>query len=270
MSPAERAAINDLAARSRVQRYSAGRFAARGAAPADAEKGGQALTAWIKLLAAAVMLAAVGACTPSAPNIASDGVVPGGVPLTDEHTLAPGDEVEIRFPYMADLNDRVVVGPDGRVSLQLVNTVALGGLTVDAATKLLNDDYAKLVKSPTITLTVRSFAPESVFVDGWVNTPGLVRSDVPLTVSRALAQAGGVKTGAKTDSILVLRRGPDGKTYYYQVGHGNYAGAGPSAQDPMLKSYDVVYVPQTTLASISDFLATYVKNIPFYFSYAIQ
>src|SRR6185437_14389321 len=139
------ALINDLAAWSRVQRYFSARFAAGGCA-GRCRKGDQALTAWIKLLAVAVMLAAVAACTPSAPNIASDGVIPGGVPLTDEHTLAPGDEVEIRFPYMADLNDRVVVGPDGRVSLQLVNTVALGGLTVGAATKLLDDDYAKVVK----------------------------------------------------------------------------------------------------------------------------
>jgi protein involved in polysaccharide export with SLBB domain len=232
------------------------------------------LTAWKSLLAVALLLAGLvaglDACTPSAPNIASDNVVPGGVPLTAEHTLAPGDEIEIRFPYMADLNDRVVVGPDGRVSLQLVNTVALSGLTVAEATKRLDGDYAKVVKSPMLTVTVRTYAPESVYVDGWVNTPGLVRSDVPLTVSRALAQAGGVKTGAKTDYILVLRRGPDHKTHYYQVALGGYGGAGEGAQDPMLKSYDVVYVPQTTLGSLSDFLQTYVKNIPFYFSYTIQ
>jgi protein involved in polysaccharide export with SLBB domain len=228
------------------------------------------LRAWKSLLAVAMLLTALAACTPSAPNITGEGVVPGGVPLTDEHTLAPGDEIEIRFPYMADLNDRVVVGPDGRVSLQLVNTVALGGLTVGEATKTLDADYARIVKSPTLTVTVRTYAPESVYVDGWVNTPGLVRSDVPLTVSRALAQAGGVKTGAKTDYILVLRRGPDHKTHYYQVGLGSYAGAGEGAQDPMLKSYDVVYVPQTTLGALSDFLQTYVKNIPFYFSYTVQ
>ncbi len=76
--------------------------------------GGQALRAWKSLLAVAMLLTALAACTPSAPNITSDGVVPGGVPLTDEHTLAPGDEVEIRFPYTADLNDRVLIGPDGR------------------------------------------------------------------------------------------------------------------------------------------------------------
>jgi len=225
--------------------------------------------AWL-FAVAVLVLASLGSCTPSAPNLSSPGVFPGGVPVTEEHTLAPNDEIEVRFPFYPDLNDRVLVGPDGRLSLQLVNSVTVGGLTIAEATKAINERYAAVIKEPQATITLRTYAPQQVFVDGWVNTPGLVRSDVPLTVSRALAQAGGVKTGAKTDSILVLRRGPDGKTYYYQVGLGNYAGAGPSAQDPMLRSYDVVYVPQTTLASVSDFLATYVKNIPFYFSYAIQ
>jgi hypothetical protein len=89
-------------------------------------------------------------------------------------------------------------------------------------------------------------------------------------VSRAITQAGGTKSGAHTDAILVLRRTPDGKIHYYQVTLGNYAGAGSSAEDPMLSSYDVVYVPQTIFASLSDFLVNYVKNVPFYVNYQIQ
>jgi len=208
------------------------------------------------------------ACTPSAPNIADAGVFPGGVPATEEHTLAPNDEIEVRFPFYPDLNDRVLVGPDGRVSLQLVNTVPVGGLTVADATKLLNRRFSQVLKDPQVTLTLRTYAPQQVFVDGWVNNPGLVRSEVPLTVSRALAQAGGVKSGAQTDKILILRRSSDGKVFYYQTELGNYAGAG--AQDPLLKSYDVVYVPQTVFASLNDFLINYVKNVPFFFQYTIQ
>jgi len=213
-------------------------------------------------------LLALGACAPSAPNLASAGVFPGGVPITAEHTLAPNDEIEVRFPFYPDLNDRVLVGPDGRLSLQLVNTVAVGGLTVAQATKLVNQRYAAVIKDPQATITLRTYAPQEVFVDGWVNNPGLVRSDVPLTVSRALAQAGGAKSGAHTDNILVLRRAADGKIYYYQVTLGNYAGAG--AEDPLLKSYDVVYVPQTVFASLADFLANYVRQAPFYFQYTVQ
>lgn len=224
---------------------------------------------WVFAVAVLGLAALVG-CSPAAPNVASGNIFPGGVPVTEEHTLAPGDEIEIRFPFFADLNDRVVVGPDGRLSLQLINSVAVGGLTISEATKALEEKYAAVVKSPQLSVTVRNYAPQTVFVDGWVANPGVVRSDVPLTVSRALAQAGGARSGAHTDGILLLRRTSDGKVFYYTVNLGNYAGAGVDAQDPLLKSYDVVYVPQTVFASLSDFLANYVKNVPFYFNYTIQ
>lgn len=224
----------------------------------------------LRRLFAIAMLALlpVGGCTPAAPSLAGPGVFPGGVPVTDEHALAPNDEIEVRFPFYPDLNDRVLVGPDGRLSLQLVNTVAVGGLTISQATKAINDRYATVIREPQATVTLRTYAPQQVYVDGWVANPGLVRSDVPLTVSRAVAQAGGTKSGAQTDNVLVLRRGSDGNHYYYKVTLGNYAGAG--AEDPLLKSYDVVYVPQTAFASFSDFLANYVRNIPIYFQYSLR
>src|SRR5438270_12851088 len=130
-----------------------------------------------RLLAIAVLLIGyLAGCGPSAPNIATPGIFPGGVPVTEEHTLGPGDEIEVRFPFYADLNDRVVVGPDGRLSLQLINSVAVGGLTISDATKLLDERYAAVVKNPQLTVTVRAYAPQTVFVDGWINNPGVVRS----------------------------------------------------------------------------------------------
>jgi protein involved in polysaccharide export with SLBB domain len=222
--------------------------------------------AWLVAIAG-LLLGAITACAPSAPNLAGPNVVAGGVPLTSEHVLSPGDEFELRFPFYPDLNDRVTIGPDGRLSLQFINTVTLGGLTVAEATELLNARYAKVIRDPQATITLRAYAPQQIYVDGWVANPGLVRSDAPLTVSRAIAQAGGTKSGAHTDAILVLRRTPDGLVHYYQVALGNYGGAG--GEDPLLSSYDVVYVPKNLLGSLNDFLANYVKNIPFYVSYTL-
>jgi protein involved in polysaccharide export with SLBB domain len=223
--------------------------------------------AWLVAIAGLV-LGSLFACTPAAPKLTAE-AVPGGVPLTSEHVLAPGDEFEIRFPFYPDMNDRVLVGPDGRLSLQLINTVEIGGLTVVEATKLLNQRYAQVLRDPQLNITMRTYAPEEIFVDGWVANPGIVRSDVPLTVSRAIAQAGGAKSGAHTGAVLVLRRTPDGIVHYYQVALGNYAGAG-TGEDPMLSSYDVVYVPQGIIGSVGDFLANYLKNVPFYVNYTIQ
>jgi protein involved in polysaccharide export with SLBB domain len=224
---------------------------------------------WLGAIAG-LLLCQLGACAPGGPSLGGPDVVAGGVPSAPEHRLAPGDEFELRFPYYPDLNDRVIVGPDGRLSLQLIDTVEVGGLTVVEATRLLNQRYAKVIRDPKVSVTMRTYAPEQIFVDGWVANPGLVRSDVPLTVSRAIAQAGGAKTGAHTDAVLVVRRTADGRIAYYQIALGGFAGAGAAAEDPLLSSYDIVYVPKGLLGSVNDFLANYLKNVPFYVNYTLQ
>ena len=83
---------------------------------------------------------------------------------------------------------------------------------------------------------MRTHAPEQIFCRWLGRQPWLlVRSDVPLTVSRAIAWAGGAKSGAHMEAVLVLRRTPDGVVHYYQVALGHYAGAGIAGEDPLLQ-----------------------------------
>lgn len=211
------------------------------------------------------------ACAPAGPrlgDLAPSGAldVPGGgVPLAPEHTLSAGDEFEIRLPFDPEHNDRVTVAMDGTVAPKAIGTVAVGGLTIPEAAGRLKAAYARVLKAPQLSLTMRRYAPEVFYVDGWVRHPGLVRSDVPLTVARAVAQAGGMKTGAKTSDILILRHDADGTVHTYSAALGNFAGAG--AEDPLLKSFDVVYVPQTPIEAVADFARQYYTKVPFSASY---
>jgi polysaccharide biosynthesis/export protein len=218
-----------------------------------------------------LLLAACGG--PSGPRLASLGpgeAIPGGVPLTPEHTLSAGDQFEIRFPFSPEENDRLMVGMDGTVAPKLVGTVPVGGLTVAEATGRLKQRYAGKLKSPELSIVMRRYAPEMVYVDGWVGRPGLIRSDIPLTLSRALARAGGMKTGARTGDILIMRHTGDGgvQTYSAATPVGGYGGGG--AEDPLLKSFDVVYVPQTPIAAAAEFAKQYYTNLPFSASFQIN
>jgi protein involved in polysaccharide export with SLBB domain len=205
-------------------------------------------------------------CAPAAPDIAA-GAVAGGVPPAPEHTLAPGDEIDIRFPFSPEFNERVAIGADGMVSLKLAGPVRLGGLTVPEATARLKQRFAAVVRDPELSVTVRAYAPEAVYVDGWVARPGLVRSEVPLTVSRAIARAGGLRKAAASNDILVIRRDAAGAPHAARVALGDFAGAG--GEDPLLKSFDIVYVPQTPIAAVGEFLAQYARNLPFSASYNV-
>jgi polysaccharide biosynthesis/export protein len=186
-------------------------------------------------------------------------VTAGTVPLSPEHTLSPGDQFEIRFPFSPEFNDRVTVGEDGTVAPTLIGSVVVGGLTVPEATARLKPLYARQVRDPELSLTVRLYAPEVFWVDGEVLHPGIIRSTLPLTLERAVAQAGGLKTGAQTGDILLIRRDDAGGVRAYRAA----LAPAPGAPDPILKSFDVVYVPKTVIGSVNDFLANYAKNLPF-------
>jgi protein involved in polysaccharide export with SLBB domain len=220
-------------------------------------------------LAAIILAAPLAGCAPQGPRLgglAPSGVVPGGivaggVPAVPERTLSAGDQFAIRLPFAADYDDTVTVGMDGTVAPKAIGSVPVGGLTVPEATARLTARYAKLLKDPQLSITVRRYAPAVIYVDGWVRRPGLIRSNIPLTLARALAQAGGVKTGAKTGDVLIMRHDTTGRVRTYSVALGSFAGAG--AQDPLLKSFDVVYVPQNAITAVSEFAKEYYANVPF-------
>ena len=204
-------------------------------------------------------------CAAGAPRLVSGEMAAGGAPAVPEHTLSPGDVFEIRFAFAPELNDKVTVGRDGTVAPKLIGSVAVGGLTVPEATARLTPLYAKQIRYPELSLTVRAYAPEVFWVAGQVAHPGVIHSELPLTLERAVTQAGGVKPGAQRGDILVIRRDASGNVRAYRAA----LAPAPGATDPILNSFDVVYVPQTMIGSINEFMANYVKNLPFAATYEI-
>jgi protein involved in polysaccharide export with SLBB domain len=219
----------------------------------------------LRAIVIALALALAGCATAKAPPLTSGTVTPSGAPLAPEHTLTAGDVFEIRFPFSPEFNDKITVGEDGTVAPKLIGSVVVGGLTVPEATRRLTVLYEKKIRYPTLSLTVRSYAPEVLWVEGAVTKPGLIRSDLPLTLERAVTEAGGLKTGAETGDILVIRRDETGNVHAYQEAFAPAAGS----SDPVLKSYDVVYVPLSPIGSVNEFLAGYVKNLPFSATYNV-
>lgn len=189
-------------------------------------------------------------------------IISAGTNLTNAYQLSPGDDVLIRFQYDDDLNDEATIGPDDNVSLRFVNNIPLGGKTVREATDLLNQEYSKYIVQPDIALTVKQYALQEIYVSGQVNSPGLVRDTVPLTLSHAIAEAGGLKTStAVLSDVLLLRRAPNGSIVYYQV---NMQNGVAGAVDPLLDSYDLVYVPEKPISQVAEWLgANLAKIIPY-------
>ncbi len=222
----------------------------------------------MKYLAAIALIFTVGlaaagcASSPGGPSPAAYAAVqmPSYTPRAQEYRIRPGDQLDIKFFYNPELNEQVTVRPDGRISLQLVHEIIAAGLTPAKLTELLTKDYAPKLAKPEITVIVRSFVGQRVFVDGEVNRPGMLNLIAPMTVLQSLSEAGGVKDTAKRDQILIIRR-YEKKPLVLTVNIKKVIDG--TARDLSLLPNDIIYVPKSRIADVNLWVDQYIrKNIP--------
>jgi polysaccharide biosynthesis/export protein len=218
---------------------------------------------------AILLIALLGGCAQTAANLPPAPPVP--IPVsTGPADLAPyrlqvGDLLYIRLYLNPEMNEDVVVRPDGMISTAIAEDVMAYNHTPAEIATELRERYKSVLSDPQIGVVVHSFAPNRVYVGGEVNSPGEFITVGPnLTVSQAIARAGGVKLGADRAKVFLLRRGAHDKPEALSVDYmGIVSGKNPTA-DVRLAQYDVVYVPRTGVYEAYAFWNQHVQQfIPF-------
>jgi protein involved in polysaccharide export with SLBB domain len=183
--------------------------------------------------------------------------------LEAEYRIQVGDQLDIKLFYNTELNEQVIVRPDGRISLQLVHEVMAAGLTPGELTRLLTEKYAAELKKPELTVIVRSFGAQKVYVDGEVAKPGMFPLLGYVTILQAISQAGGLKESARTNEVMVIRHGAGNKPLVLVVNLAKIHDGSDMRQNIALKSFDIVYVPRSPIANVNVWVDQYLrKNIP--------
>jgi len=181
----------------------------------------------------------------------------------EEYLIQRGDQLDVKFFYNTQLNEQVTVRPDGRISLQLVGEIKAAGLTPAQLTDLLTGKYAAELNDPKITVIVRSFNTQRIYVDGEVNTPGMVNLVAPTTVLQSISQAGGLKDSARINEVILIRRGADKKITATQLNLEKALDGSDAKQDAVLLPQDIVYVPKSHIANVNMWVDQYIrKNLP--------
>ena len=169
-----------------------------------------------------------------------------------EYLVQPGDELHIKFFYNPELNESVLVRPDGKISLQLLDDVKAAGLTPSKLDRFLTERYAQELKEPVLTVIVGSFTGQRVYVGGEVIRPRMVPIEGMLRTLDAVIQAGGPADTAELKCAVLIRYSgrPEAKVYYFNMKQ-IIAGQAP---DIILQPYDVIYLPRTGIAEVSLFV----------------
>lgn len=132
-----------------------------------------------------------------------------------------------------------VVNSDGRFFFPYVGAVQAAGRTVQEIQATLADGLTRVIKNPQVEVSVLQFRSQRVVVAGEVRNPGTqVLTDVPPSVSEAVAQAGGYTPEADLANVTLTRGGRSARVDLYA-----YFFEGQSAQNLRVQPGDVINVP---------------------------
>jgi len=135
-------------------------------------------------------------------------------------------------------SDGVIVDTKGYISLPLINSLKIAGMTQTQATNLITRRYKKYLRIPTVYVEVLN---KRVYVIGEVNSPGPVKVDrEKLTLLEAIAFAGDVTDAAVRDNVLILSKNSQNQPYIRSVDLTNFDSL--SIVNMTLLPNDIVYV----------------------------
>lgn len=179
--------------------------------------------------------------TPVLPAPAS--VMTRPVPMTvpGDYTIGPDDILSVIFWRDKEMSADVVVRPDGRVTLPLVNDIVAVGLTPEQLRDRIREEAAKYVEDPNVTVVVKQINSRKVFISGMVGRPGAYPLSGAITVLQMLSLAG-VSEFADEKKILVMRT-ENGKSLALKFNLRDVKKGKNLQQNIELKPGDTIVVP---------------------------
>jgi protein involved in polysaccharide export with SLBB domain len=182
------------------------------------------------------------------------------------YRLYPGDEMDVVIPSAPELNKTVVVQPDGRVTLPLIEPQMAAGRTVEQFEEQLSVAYSSQLLRPDVQVTLRAL-PLKVFVGGEVGKPGVYDLPGDMDALRAIIEAGSFTTTAQRSKVIIIRRSSDGRPMMRTVDFNRPFHTTAHVDLVPLKRFDIVYVPRQGLATFADVMTEIRNSIPVAFGY---
>lgn len=167
----------------------------------------------------------------------------------EEYQLGKGDEVTVNFAGRPEMQAKLVVGPDGRITLPLAGDILLAGVTRPEAAKAIESALANYYTNLSVQVTVTKYTANRVVLLGAVDHPGMFTFDGTPTLLEVLAR-GGVEAGPnKSGTTPEVNQIPErcaiyrGSDQVVWVELRQMMESGNTMADLRLRRDDVVYVP---------------------------
>ncbi len=164
------------------------------------------------------------------------------------YIIGPEDVLMIKVWQEPNLSGQVTVGPDGMISLQLIDEVRADGLTPGQLKAVLTEKLKSFIVNPDVNVLVLRVNSRKFLIQGEVSRPGSFPLTGPTTVMEALVLGGGFREFANPKKIYILRTEMDPQTKkaetkkfnfnYKDVSHGKHM-----EQNILIQNGDQIFVP---------------------------
>jgi polysaccharide export outer membrane protein len=183
-------------------------------------------------------------------------ITPGLHERNPRYRLRKGDTFDLDFALSPEFNQTIAVQPDGYVTLKGVGSIFIEGQTVPELTETVKAAYGKTLHDPVVAVALKDFEKPYFIASGQVAKPGKydLRSD--LTLTEAVAIAGGFNGQAKHSQVVLFRPVPGGGYEAKLLNIKKLLASRNLSEDPQIQPGDMLYVPQNAFSKIRPFLPT--------------
>ncbi len=197
---------------------------------------------------------------------------------SEVYTLGAGDRIQMdifNVPEYSGPNGQHQVQADGSLSLPLIGSVSVYGMTLEQASNAVKDRYGKYLKRPWITLKLLAPRPLQIAIAGEINRPGAytissaagpggtaeqMGTQMP-TISRALRMAGGITQSADVRQIKIRRPQRNAAEQIISVDLWELLQNGDLRADMTLRDGDTIFIPTVTSLNRQEAPTLAVANI---------
>ena len=171
------------------------------------------------------------------------------------YRLGPEDVISVSV-FGQDRYSRsgITIPPSGRISLALIpGGLFVNGKTVEEVSELIKKRYDEYIIDPEVTVSLDKAASYRYSIVGDVAQPGIRLMNRRLTVTEAIAEAGGVLNTGDKSKVVVMRRQLDNSLAPIPVNvSAIYKGKAPDST--YLIPGDQIFVPGNRMKKVDGFL----------------
>jgi len=172
------------------------------------------------------------------------------------YRLGPEDIISVSvFGQERYSRSAITIPPSGRISLALIpGGLFVNGKTTEEVEELIKKKYDEYIIDPQVSVSLDKAASYRYSILGDVAQPGVRLMSHRMTVTEAIAEAGGVLPTGNRSKVVVLRRQKDGTLGQIAVNVSNvYKGKEPDST--YLVPGDQILIPGNRLKSIQKWLS---------------